>query len=426
MTTFNQEGLTSRPRQCIEISEPYITTLGLVLWDKVTLDLETILEIFIQLCDLLTDTHKSGYAVGTLHPEGIVLHMHGDRLKSAHIKRSGAPCQVAFTEEISLSFDKSNYLSPEQLDGLSPTPCSDIYALGSIMYTALNGAPPIEGERITIKLLTLKKRQAETASEPKRELLNAVIDVCLQNDETKRYRSAAALKAELVRIQKGLKPERAKKENNVLNFPGAQKFATGAALCLTLWLVSWTAIQGQTSPTIEGIWNKSPGQYEYGDRFSITLATKKKCYAYLFYLDEYDQAMAIFPSRHQGNNVIGKNTPLAVENVSSNLMHVDTTPGRLLIVSIADGERGREIKEKFLKDRDWDSDRKPIHHWLRLSGKDLIKKLQLMRASDPDVVYFSVEDAPRAREKPQQLKFGKPQKYEISIHVNEHVFRLTP
>lgn len=185
MTTPISLGKPFSARQCREIDGPAITTLGLLLFDKVTLDKDLVIDIFIQLCDLLGETHQAGYAAGSLHPEGIVLLMDGNQLRSAHIKRSGAYCNMAFTDEISLSFDKSSYLSPEQLDGLAPAPCSDVYALGSMMYTALYGAPPGLKERNTLKLKTLKfeRKPKHSANETRRQL-DAVIRTCLEDDET--------------------------------------------------------------------------------------------------------------------------------------------------------------------------------------------------------------------------------------------------
>jgi hypothetical protein len=173
-------------------------------------------------------------------------------------------------------------------------------------------------------------------------------------------------------------------------------------------------IVSQTPSPLEASWNKSPDQYEYGDRFTITLKAKKKCFAYLFYITDQDESLALFPARNQSSNVIGTESPLPIENVDSNMMQVDHTPGRLVLLSIAEGKEGQQIRKQVLQHTDWQSDRKPMDHWLTLSGTQLMKKLEALKNAHPNVVHYTIEDAPRAKTKPHQLRFGKPARYEIS------------
>lgn len=169
-----------------------------------------------------------------------------------------------------------------------------------------------------------------------------------------------------------------------------------------------------TPPVLEAMWNKSPDDYEYGDRFTITLTAKQRCYAYLFYITDNDESLALFPARNQGNNFLQANLPMAIENVESNMMQVDTTPGRLVLLSITDSKEGSDIRQQLLKANDWEAARKPTNHWLTISGKQLVKKLETLKAAYPNSVGYTVEEAPRARVKPQPLRFGKPMRYEIT------------
>ncbi|MBX3074326.1 DUF4384 domain-containing protein [Candidatus Obscuribacterales bacterium] len=174
-------------------------------------------------------------------------------------------------------------------------------------------------------------------------------------------------------------------------------------------------IQASNSkPMLEALWNKAPDKYEYGDRFTVTLTAKRKCYAYLFYITEHDESLAIFPSRSQEHNVMNADSQMAIESVSKNMMQVDTTPGRLVLLSVADGRDAQLVRKKLLKGSDWQPLKAPADHWLAMSGKQLLRKLEALKKAHPNVVSFSVEEAPRAKSKPKPLQFGKPSKFELT------------
>lgn len=169
-----------------------------------------------------------------------------------------------------------------------------------------------------------------------------------------------------------------------------------------------------SKPMLEALWNKPPDKYEYGDRFTITLTARRKCFAYLFYITENDESLALFPSRNQENNAMNADSHLSIETVSKNMMQVDTTPGRLVLLSVADGRESQSVRKKLLRHSDWQTTRTPANHCLTLSGKQLVKKLEALKKAHPNVVSFSVEDAPRAKSKPKPLQFGKPIRYELT------------
>lgn len=414
-----------QPRRCVEIKGPHMTTLGMLLWDKVTLDVELVLQLFIQLCDTLKDTHKHGYAAGFLHPEGIIVVMSGDNLKSVHIKKPGVHCDVAYTDEISLSMDKRIYQSPEQLlYGLLPSPRSDVYTLGMIMHTALAGAPPVDDQKKSIRLVTARcGGKLETVAEHKIAFLENVIRKCLKEEETDRYASVMDLRIDLARIKRGIAPEKGSRKGLSL---GSRKlfWAAAASIILFFSMASFHSIMGQISPMIESSWNKSPDDYEVGDPFSITLKARQKCFAYIFYINETDESMSLYPSRYQGNNIVGIEKPVFIDNVENHLMKVDSSHGRLLLVSIADGAGGRQIKRQLLKDEDW-SDKWPTDHCLTISGSQLLDRLVSLRSKHPDLIYYSMENAPRAKEaRKERLKFTKPAKIEITFFSTEPLFKF--
>lgn len=88
------------------------------------------------------------------------------------------------------------YLSPEQANGGSVSPASDIYALGVVVYEMLTGRTPFEGP--TPLVVALKHAQAPPP--PLRNLrpeiapeVAAVVDQALSKDPAARFTSAGAL-----------------------------------------------------------------------------------------------------------------------------------------------------------------------------------------------------------------------------------------
>jgi serine/threonine-protein kinase len=94
-------------------------------------------------------------------------------------------------------------MSPEQIQGERGDPRSDIYAWGVIMYEMLAGRPPYTGDNwmavmaghLTRVPDSLRKRNPEVPP-----ALEAIVRKALRRYPENRYQSAAALLADLERI----------------------------------------------------------------------------------------------------------------------------------------------------------------------------------------------------------------------------------
>jgi predicted Ser/Thr protein kinase len=100
-----------------------------------------------------------------------------------------------------------SYMAPEQADAAgNPSPASDIYSLGAILYELLTGRPPFLASSPVDTLLLVR---SEEAVRPK--LLNPKIDLdlelicrkCLEKAPAHRYASAAALANDLDAFLRG-------------------------------------------------------------------------------------------------------------------------------------------------------------------------------------------------------------------------------
>jgi serine/threonine protein kinase len=97
-------------------------------------------------------------------------------------------------------YGKIHYLAPEQILGEAPTPRSDIFALGAVLFELLTNEPAFPGrdvEEVGHRILAGKLR---APSELRAELpfeLDAMVLACVAPDPADRYPSAAAFAAEV-------------------------------------------------------------------------------------------------------------------------------------------------------------------------------------------------------------------------------------
>jgi serine/threonine-protein kinase len=104
------------------------------------------------------------------------------------------------------------YLAPEQIEGHAATAQSDLYALGCLMFSALCGAPPYEGD--TAVAVAMKHLRDPVPSVRARRpdvptSLEQVIASALEKDPSRRYASATQMDAALRAISPRSLPDTA-------------------------------------------------------------------------------------------------------------------------------------------------------------------------------------------------------------------------
>jgi tRNA A-37 threonylcarbamoyl transferase component Bud32/tetratricopeptide (TPR) repeat protein len=100
------------------------------------------------------------------------------------------------------------YMAPEQVRGTPGgiTPRTDVYGLGAILYEAITGKPPFEGEsvaEICMKVANEEPRRPRRLNPAIRPELEAVCLKALERDPNRRYESAASLAQDLERFAAG-------------------------------------------------------------------------------------------------------------------------------------------------------------------------------------------------------------------------------
>jgi len=97
------------------------------------------------------------------------------------------------------AFGKIAYLAPEQIRGETPTPCTDIFALGAVFFELLTNEPAFPGRDVNEVGQRILRGKLRAPSELRTELpfeLDAMVLRCLSPDPADRYPTAASFAAE--------------------------------------------------------------------------------------------------------------------------------------------------------------------------------------------------------------------------------------
>lgn len=162
---------------------------------------ETI-QIMTQACAGIGYAHRAGLVHCDVKPQNMLVTP--DRLlKVADFGIARALSTIKADEKEKVIWGSPKYFSPEQASGSAPSPASDVYALGVIMYEMMTGHLPFEAS--TSHDLARLHREVTPAS-PRRYNpnisipLESIILKALSKDATQRYRSAGQMGRVLVAL----------------------------------------------------------------------------------------------------------------------------------------------------------------------------------------------------------------------------------
>jgi serine/threonine protein kinase/Flp pilus assembly protein TadD len=163
-----------------------------------------VLSIGKQVCEGLIEAHSLGVVHRDLKPQNIMIDKGGNaKIMDFGIARSVREKGITGP---SVLIGTPEYMSPEQAEAKEVDQQSDIYSLGIILYEMATGRVPFEGETA---LSIAMKHTGEIPKNPKQfnpnipDSLSGVILRCLEKDKAGRYQTAAELKSDLEKIEKG-------------------------------------------------------------------------------------------------------------------------------------------------------------------------------------------------------------------------------
>ncbi len=191
----------------VDKSRPYIVmeylegqTLAARLHEKTRLPEGEAVRIVSQICEGLDCLHRKGVVHRDLKPENIMLCTDGTvRILDFGIAKSENARRLTFGG-FTAPMGTPDYIAPERVQGKRGDSRTDIYALGAMLYEMTTGFAPYDGDnpyvimnaRLTGDPEPPRKRNPELSPEMEEIILHA-----LERNPSKRFPSAASMKAEL-------------------------------------------------------------------------------------------------------------------------------------------------------------------------------------------------------------------------------------
>lgn len=151
--------------------------------------------LMIQACAGIGYAHRAGLVHCDVKPQNMLVSP-DQRLKVTDFGIARALATVVPGERSNVVWGSPQYFSPEQAAGEAPTPASDVYSLGIVMYELLAGAPPFTAGTAE----ELARMHARSQPLPIREYvpdipeaLAAILTKVLSKEPSSRYRTADQL-----------------------------------------------------------------------------------------------------------------------------------------------------------------------------------------------------------------------------------------
>ena len=141
--------------------------------------------------------HRNGIVHRDLKPQNVIVDQEGKAVVTDFgIARAGVS-EITQTGSV---MGTPQYLSPEQAQGFEVTPVSDLYSIGVILYEALCGRVPFEGESavaVAMKQVSEVPQRPSSINPQVSPALDAVVMRALEKEPGQRFQSADAFIAAL-------------------------------------------------------------------------------------------------------------------------------------------------------------------------------------------------------------------------------------
>ena len=270
------------------------TPLAQILAQEGVFSPEEVRGIGLDLCHALAAVHRHGLIHGDIKAENVMREVSGRIV----LMDFGAARELdsAQTPVVSGSL---NYLAPEVLRGAPPSPASDIYALGVLLFRLIGGSYPYAADNLAT-LISAQDRGARTRLASLRprlpKALVRAIELSIDPDPARRPATALAFAATLAPAQgRNLAGWRALGIAALL----AALVAGAVSLLAGRWPGGAAAWQVQTQfyrVDAHGRSALSDGAtVALGDRLAFEFRSSRAAHVYIFDDDGSSQAAVLFP-----------------------------------------------------------------------------------------------------------------------------------
>ncbi len=171
------------------------TDLKTVMRQHGSFELEDALPLILQACAGLGHAHRCGIVHCDVKPHNMIVTPEG-QLKVTDFGIARALAGIHPDEKSDVVWGSPQYFSPEQASGSAPSPASDVYSLGVVLYEMLTGQLPLNADSAT----ELARKHRDEPPLPPRLLkpnlplsLERILLKVLAKEPSARYRSADQL-----------------------------------------------------------------------------------------------------------------------------------------------------------------------------------------------------------------------------------------
>ncbi len=166
------------------------------------------ISLIVQACAGIGYAHRAGLVHCDVKPQNMLV-TPDRRLKVTDFGIARALASIRPEERTQVVWGSPQYFSPEQASGKSPSPASDVYSLGVVLYEVLLGQLPFAADTGN----ELARKHREDAPRPPKDIrptisenLDRIILKVLSKEPSARYRTADQLGRVLITFAKKPKP----------------------------------------------------------------------------------------------------------------------------------------------------------------------------------------------------------------------------
>lgn len=185
------------------------TDLKTLLRQRGRFSVEEAIPLIVQACAGIGYAHRAGLVHCDVKPHNMLV-TPDKRLKVTDFGIARALATIHPEERSDVVWGSPQYFSPEQAAGEPPSPASDVYSLGIVLYEVLTGSLPFNAstpEELGRMHLDARPHPIREYLPDIPETLEQIVDKVLSKEPSARYRTADQLGRVLLRFGTQTQPE---------------------------------------------------------------------------------------------------------------------------------------------------------------------------------------------------------------------------